>query len=694
MPAGHYRPVHGLFSRKRTLTALSSLFMASAVWLAVPSTTEACGGTFCDAGPTVMPVDQTGENVMFVVADGQVEAHIQIQYTGDPERFAWIVPVMAEPTVEVGSDLLFTELQNSTVPTFTVNTRTEDCGLSGGGGSSGNSGGGGGGCGATPREEPLAGFGDDAPSLDDDLDEDPTVRQRELAGSYEYVVLEGGSLNGIVRWLDENGFAQDEDAPPILQEYIDEGFLFVAFKLRSGHNVDQIHPIVLRYPGTEACVPMRLTRIAARDDMGVRAFFLGEDRVVPTNFRHVQLNPLKFNWTSAGSNYEEVVTRAVDEDGADGHAFVTEYAGNSNVVSTSTFNSSRWRSEPFRDAQPDNLTALLADSNLMTCTLTDCFPAHPLVPSLLQTYVPPPPGVDPKDFYTCSNCYADWEPENTSAAGTQGETAAEATGSDGDTDGTTGGSNTSGGSGSTAANTDTDTDSTDTDTDTEGATPADTDDGSSETDTDDGSSETDDGGTDEPPPAPTAWPESWDTDGLADALREQVIEPSQHAAALVHKYPYLTRMYTTLSPSEMTRDPLFAESSLLPDVGNVRAATRFRRCNGPDRVELASGQTIWFTDDDTPPTFSDMPYARVIEEYFTGAPMTIRDHSEAIDAELASWNEEHEGPFITPDDELVDQDEDDDDSWCSCTSTESVRGSGTMTLLLLFGLCARKRRFA
>lgn len=597
-----------------------------------------------------MPVDQTGENVMFVVADGQVEAHIQIQYTGDPERFAWIVPVLAEPSVEVGSDLLFTELLDSTVPTFTVTTRTENCGSSGFGG--GGGGGGGGGCGGSFESEPLADFDAGAGEGDEPDEEQPVVHQRDLAGSFEYVVLEGGSVDGVVNWLDENGFQQDEDAPQILQQYIDEGFLFVAFKLRSGHGVDQIHPIVLRYAGDEACVPLRLTRIAARDDMGVRTFFLGRDRVVPTNFRHVQLNPLKLDWTNPGPGYEGLVTRAVDEDGADGHAFVTEYAGTSRVVSSPAFRSTSWRSEPFAEATPQTLTDLLADTGLMTCTITDCFPTHPLVPSLLQSFVPPPPGVDPQMFYTCSSCYADWQPS-------------EEPPNPSPTPGTDGGS--SGGD-------------TDTDTDTDDA-------GMESTGSDAGSS-----GGEETEPDSEAWPATWDTVGLAEAFEAQIIAPSDHAAALVAKYPYLTRMYTTLSPSEMTRDPLFSEQEMLPDVDPDWSATLFDRCDGPNRVELENGSVAWFTEDDNPPTFDGMPSARVIEEFFRGAPMTVRDNGEAIDAALASWNAEHAGPDITPDDEQPAGGNDDDGGVCACTSTSPLRGSGTMTVLLLMGLCFRRRR--
>ena len=74
-----------------------------------------------------MPVDQTGENIIFVMEPGQVEAHIQIQYRGDAPRFSWIVPVQALPDVQVGSEALFDRLLSATVPTFGFQTQFDSC---------------------------------------------------------------------------------------------------------------------------------------------------------------------------------------------------------------------------------------------------------------------------------------------------------------------------------------------------------------------------------------------------------------------------------------------------------------------------------------------------------------------------------------------------------------------------------------
>src|SRR6185295_17659968 len=51
----------------------------------------------------------------------------------------------------------------------------------------------------------------------------------------------------------------------------------------------------------------------------------------------------------------------------------------------------------------------------------------------------------------------------------------------------------------------------------------------------------------------------WNGAAFAAALTSRVIEPARHADALVATWPYLTRMFTTMSPVEMTLDPEFLE---------------------------------------------------------------------------------------------------------------------------------------
>jgi len=47
-----------------------------------------------------------------------IEAHIQILYTGDVAKFSWVVPVDAVPDLGTGTDLLFSSLSSVTTPSF------------------------------------------------------------------------------------------------------------------------------------------------------------------------------------------------------------------------------------------------------------------------------------------------------------------------------------------------------------------------------------------------------------------------------------------------------------------------------------------------------------------------------------------------------------------------------------------------
>ena len=551
-----------------------SILLCAAVALstwAYTTPAAACGGTFCDAGPTVMPVDQTGENILFVVDGETVEAHVQIQYAGDPDQFAWIVPVMAEPEIETGSDPLFAALLAATVPTFSVGSRFEcdDRQRSGPGL----------GCAFAPSSADAGGSAGFPAEGDEG---EPDVLDVGVAGAFEYAVLSGGTVEGVVQWLDDNGFAQDEEAADILAEYLADGFLFVAFKLRSGTDTDEIHPVVIRYRGNEPCVPIRLTRIAAKDDMGIRAFFLGQDRVAPTNYRSVTINPLALDWANPGLDYEQVVTRAVDGPGAEGHAFVTEYAGGSDIVLDAGIADPRWDSSKFVDIDPIDVVDEMRLQGLLDCTSGTCVFMHPLAQTLLEKYLPRPAGVAADTFYACLECWAE-----------------------------------------------------DIDLD------------------------------------------AWSSTAFAAELEERIIAPGEHAVDLLDSFPYLTRLYTNMSPHEMTADPLFHVNADLPDVSNIFSATRVTTCEGPDYIELDDGRRLAL--DDAGQLAPDMPAAAAVEEVpMAGAPMSIADEEEAIEDARASWNAA-QGLG---------------DDGCNCRSSKRhLAGAAWMALLLgLAGLARRRSR--
>src|SRR5690606_20371807 len=104
----------------------------------------------------------------------------------------------------------------------------------------------------------------------------------------------------------------------------------LALKLVKGADTGSIRPIVLTYDAGEPMIPIKLTAVAANDDMGVMTWLLDDDRAVPNNYLSLELNEAQINWFNAASNYNDVVIAAAKEAG--GQGFVTEFAGPTNIL--------------------------------------------------------------------------------------------------------------------------------------------------------------------------------------------------------------------------------------------------------------------------------------------------------------------------------------------------------------------------
>lgn len=491
---------------------------------ALPSTARACGGTFCDAGPTAMPVDQTGETILFVADGDFVEAHIQVDFAGeDTSRFSWIVPVPQVPEVQVGTWALVEAALDATVPTYSFRVRDQCFAPDPDSGDGGNPGG---------FITMSDGGGSPPPA--------PDVVEQGSVGALDYAVLSGGSLPGLVTWLESNAYAVDPQSIPILADYLDTGSVFVAFKLTAGAEAGQIHPVVVRYPGTEPCIPIRLTRIAARDDMPIRALFFSDQRVVSSNYRHVRLNRTRLDWRNNADNYDAIVSEAIDEAG--GRAFLTEYAGPNPV---DPFRVDPTVLEEVADSLPDasavQMLQLLAARQLMECNETECgFDSDPLR-GLVTAWIPVPDEVSEGEFYGCPDCFA-----------------------------------------------------------------------------------------------PLIDADAYDPVAFAADFHELVVAPMQGAAEIVATWPYVTRLYTRISPHEMVTDPVFMLRDDLGDVDRRYGAEQEDECCG-SFLRLPGGRQIALTP--APQWGTAMPAAERIEEVSArGDFITLVNHTGLIDELIATHN--------------------------------------------------------
>src|SRR5262249_13162544 len=75
------------------------------------------------------------------------------------------------------------------------------------------------------------------------------------------------------------------------------------------------------------------------------------------------------------------------------------------------------------------------------------------------------------------------------------------------------------------------------------------------------------------PGALEGWPGiTFDAAQMAKDVDERVIQPTKAASKLFDDFSIMTRLYTTLSPQDMTLDPVFSYNSKLPYIANEHAA--------------------------------------------------------------------------------------------------------------------------
>jgi hypothetical protein len=306
--------------RSRNLTKLTRWVVgAGLAWATAitPRPAHACGGFFCSAAN---PVNQAAERIVFAHnGDGTVTAVIEIQYQGPSENFSWLLPISSVPMgdqIAVASNVAFQRLQSATNPQYNLTTRVEGT------------------CATRPRSDnslqggnfangPSASAGGSTAMGPGGV----TVEAQGVVGSFEWTVISlddalADPADAAVEWLNQNEYDVPSGAPGLLGPYLDDGLYLLALKLQKGADAGSIRPIVLTYEAELPMIPIKLTAVAANEDMGVMTWLLGEARAVPKNYNALELNEARINWFNANSTYNQVVIEAADDAG--GQGFVTE----------------------------------------------------------------------------------------------------------------------------------------------------------------------------------------------------------------------------------------------------------------------------------------------------------------------------------------------------------------------------------
>ncbi len=259
---------------------------------------RACGGCF---HPENQPETTlvTGHRMALSISQAQTVLWDQVQYSGSPSEFAWVLPVKPGAHIELANNAWFEALDAATStrvvpPQLNCVQQSFDEG-----GSSGC------GCGFLGASN-IAGA-ESAGSGDPSLQAPPpvVVVHQGSVGPYDTVTLHANVPGSLTGWLTTHGFAIDASIKPIIDAYTADGFDFIALRLKPDQGIQQMSPVRVVSPGAVPVLPLRMVAAGTGANVDITLFVIGEGRWDTKNFPGATVAAEKLTWdfNTSASNY-------------------------------------------------------------------------------------------------------------------------------------------------------------------------------------------------------------------------------------------------------------------------------------------------------------------------------------------------------------------------------------------------------
>jgi MYXO-CTERM domain-containing protein len=251
--------------------------------LAWEADAHACGGCFNrPETPTVV----TDHHMIFSISKFESTLYDQIQYTGAPESFGWVLPYSGEIRVGVSSDVLFRTIDNLTQTQVLPPPQN---------------------CPARPANCPVPDFASAGAAPPADVN----VLRREVVGPYDTAQLQASDPAALEKWLSANGFNLPDAVKPVVAAYVGEKFNFLALKLVPGQGVQAMKPVRVTTKGSNVALPLRMVAAGTGATVGITLWIVAEGRYQPANFDMFTIasEDLAWDWTQNKSNYIDVRTQ-------------------------------------------------------------------------------------------------------------------------------------------------------------------------------------------------------------------------------------------------------------------------------------------------------------------------------------------------------------------------------------------------
>lgn len=284
--------------------SLYALLLALTCMLITPLSASACGGLF--AGANSSYTEQSAERMIYAVDPGQVTLYEQINYTGSPSDFAWVLPVPATPKVETAPISMFSELDSRTSPSFDTSQFDPHPCLS------------------------MPNFGHGAAASTSGQGA-VNVYSSGAVGPYSYDVIGSSDPQAVVQWLTAHHYQIPAESVAEMRPYIVAHMQFLAMRLHGNAGVQDMLPVKITYAtsSSEISIPLRMATPMGKEPLSVLLWVFGRARYVPQNYQSVTFTNNDFNNVTDPATINNVYTQKVSQavSKARGHAFITEYAG-------------------------------------------------------------------------------------------------------------------------------------------------------------------------------------------------------------------------------------------------------------------------------------------------------------------------------------------------------------------------------
>jgi hypothetical protein len=273
---------------RRFALLLSAFLAVAAVPFMTPAWACGCGAYSPDKGGQASVPTETA---LVALGAGVEDVYLSLTVNSTTKSGALLFPVPdKKATVAAAPTNLFTDLEEVT------RSPVDETGAPAGG-------------------APQAG----APSV--------TVESRQQIGPLDVATLSSGDPAALTQWLQDNGFAAKPALSTAAKPYTDQGWAFVAVRLRPGAADQALHgmldPLKIHFTTSEPVYPMRLSAMASEPET-VRLYVLGEHRTS----LNTTLSGLSATWAGPlGTDLAQRSHQDLAKVLGDGPAYLTRFDG-------------------------------------------------------------------------------------------------------------------------------------------------------------------------------------------------------------------------------------------------------------------------------------------------------------------------------------------------------------------------------